>query len=68
MVIPKSTSEARIKENFGACSISLTPEEIQTLEGIDKNLRLFLGLFFLPQGTKVKEAWDVAADEAYVMN
>ncbi|XP_019856480.1 PREDICTED: alcohol dehydrogenase [NADP(+)]-like isoform X9 [Amphimedon queenslandica] len=65
MVIPKSTSEKRIKENLGACSITLSPEEIQALEGIDKNLRLFLGLFFLPKGTTVEQAWDVAADEAY---
>ncbi|XP_003389202.1 PREDICTED: alcohol dehydrogenase [NADP(+)]-like isoform X8 [Amphimedon queenslandica] len=65
MVIPKSTSEKRIKENLGACSITLSPEEIQALEGIDKNCRLFIGLFFLPKGTTVEQAWDVASDEAY---
>ena len=65
MVIPKSTSEKRIKENLGACSINLSPEEMLTLQGIDKNLRLFLGLFMLPKGVTVDQAWDVAADEAY---
>ena len=65
MVIPKSTSEKRIKENLGACNITLSPEEMLTLQGIDKNLRLFLGLFMLPKGVTVDQAWDVAADEAY---
>ena len=68
MVIPKSTSEARIKENIGACSISLTPEEMQTLKGIDKNLRLFVGKFMLRENETVEEAWDVAADEAYTIH
>ena len=65
MVIPKSTSEKRIKENLGACSITLSPEEIQALQGIDKNFRIFDALFLLPQGATAEQAWDISADETY---
>ncbi|XP_011406226.2 PREDICTED: alcohol dehydrogenase [NADP(+)]-like [Amphimedon queenslandica] len=65
MIIPKSTSEKRIKENIGACSITLSPEEIQALEGIDKNFRIFDALFLLPQGATKEQVWDISADEAY---
>ena len=65
MVIPKSTSEKRIKENLAACDISLTPDEMKRLEAIDRNRRLFLLDFLQPKGVSQKEAWDVAADEAF---
>ena len=67
MVIPKSTSEARIKENLRATKVSLSAEEIEKLKGIDKNCRLFKGLFFIKAGITVEEAWDVVADEAFTI-
>lgn len=68
MVIPKSTSESRIKENLKATEITLTSEEVEQLKGIDKNTRLFRGEFFLPKGVTVEEAWDVDADKKFVVN
>ncbi|TKR79924.1 hypothetical protein L596_014074 [Steinernema carpocapsae] len=40
VVIPKSTSEARIKENFNSQDFTLTDEEIKTIRGLDKRLRI----------------------------
>ena len=68
MVIPKSTSESRIKENLKATEITLTSEEVEQLKRIDKNTRLFRGEFFLPKSVTVEQAWDVAADEKYVIS
>lgn len=65
MVIPKSTSEARIKENFASTKVSLSGEEMERLKGIDKNHRLFTGEYYLKSGVTVEQCWDVAADEAY---
>ena len=68
MVIPKSTSESRIKENLKATEITLTSEEVEQLKGIDKNTRPFRGEFFLPKGVTVEQAWDVDTDKKFVVN
>ena len=68
MVIPKSTSESRIKENLKATEITLTSEEVEQLKRIDKNNRLFRGEFFVPKGVTVEQIWDVAADNEYVIS
>lgn len=68
MVIPKSTSESRIKENLKATEITLISEEVEQLKRIDKNTRLFRGEFFLAKGVTQEQAWDVAADKEYVIS
>ncbi|XP_072510283.1 prostaglandin-E(2) 9-reductase-like isoform X2 [Notamacropus eugenii] len=46
VVLAKSFTEKRIKENFGAFEFQLTPEEMKVIDGINKNLRyLTLSLF-----------------------
>ena len=64
-MIPKSVNPHRIQENFEATKISLSQEEVELLVGIDKNCRLFK--LFLPKGVTVEEAFDVEADEKFVV-
>ena len=66
VAIPKSTNEGRIKENLAATRIKLSPEEVETLKGIDRNKRLFLMEYFT-EGKTIEEVFDVAADEAFVL-
>ncbi|XP_072510290.1 prostaglandin-E(2) 9-reductase-like [Notamacropus eugenii] len=46
VVLAKSFTEKRIKENFGAFEFQLTPEEMKVIDGINKNFRyLTLSIF-----------------------
>ncbi|OQV21054.1 Alcohol dehydrogenase [NADP(+)] [Hypsibius exemplaris] len=40
--IPKSVHRERIKENFDILDLKFTPEDLQQLDSLDKNLRYFL--------------------------
>ena len=40
VVIPTSSKRARIVENLGACDIVLSPDEIETMRGLDRGRRL----------------------------
>jgi len=41
VVIPKSSSESRIKENFNVYDFVLSTQEMEALNGLDQNLRSF---------------------------
>ena len=38
-VIPKTTSETRLKENFGILDFNLSSEEMKKIDGLNKNMR-----------------------------
>jgi alcohol dehydrogenase (NADP+) len=68
VVIPKSVTPHRIQENFEATKVSLTEEEVEALVGIDKNHRLLNSVWtFLPKGETIETAFDVEADEKFVI-
>ena len=46
-VIPKSTNEQRIKENFEARDIKLNPEEMEMISNLEKNRRYLSGDFWV---------------------
>ncbi|QSG03033.1 aldo/keto reductase [Natranaeroarchaeum sulfidigenes] len=41
--IPKSATPAHIRENYGALDISLDPEDVRTIDGIDREYRVVDG-------------------------
>ena len=68
VTIPKSTNEGRIKENLAATRIRLTPEEVETLKGVDRNKRLFaIEVLFKNENFTTDSVFDVTADEAFVL-
>lgn len=58
--IPFSVKEQQLREAFRAASIRLTPEEINSLRGADRNNRLIKGHVFLWEGAESwLDLWDV---------
>ena len=57
-------TESCIIENLKATEITLAPDEIEKLKGLDRNARLFTFLIVNP-GKTLEETWDMAQDEAY---
>lgn len=41
IVIPKSVNPQRIKENFNVFDFKISPEDITTIEGLERNCRMF---------------------------
>lgn len=60
LVIPKSTNEDRIKENYEAQDISLSDEDMKAISGIDKGIRILDGSMFQAEkkGYTVAALWD----------
>jgi alcohol dehydrogenase (NADP+) len=59
-VIPKSVNPARLRENFAAAEIVLSPGELERIAGLDQNHRLIDGAFWAVQGGPwtVPKIWD----------
>ena len=60
VVIPKSVTPARIRENFDALKITLIPEEMSRIDGIDKHNRISYGGGWLLEGSPYtyENLWD----------
>ena len=67
VVIPKSVNPDRIRENLKATEVKLDTEDLQRLKALDKNLRFFVGTFFVKKSVTIEEIWDVAADASFVL-
>ena len=67
MVIPKTVNPARVVENLKSTELKLDAADMKRLIKVDKNLRLFRGEGFLPKGVTWEEAFDVEADEKFVI-
>ncbi len=57
-VIPKSTSKSHIAANFIASDIILDSEEMNRIEGLDKNFRFINGKFFEMPGSGYSNIYD----------
>lgn len=49
-VIPKSVNPKRLKENFAAANLKLTPEEMQQIEALNRDRRYVDGTFWEVEG------------------
>ncbi|MEO9806612.1 MAG: aldo/keto reductase [Reichenbachiella sp.] len=60
VVIPKSTNEARLRQNFEAADIKLSLEEMSQIDQLDKHYRYVTGAFFALPGSDytVANLWD----------
>lgn len=58
-VIPKSVTPKNIESNLTASDLALSPEEIETLNRLNKNYRYVDGSFWTPEGSpyKLDELW-----------
>ncbi len=59
-VIPKSVNPARMQENFAALELSLTPEVLRNIGGLDRNRRYLSGAVWALEGGPytVANLWD----------
>jgi alcohol dehydrogenase (NADP+) len=57
-VIPKSTNEARIKENLKSADFSLSKEDMEKIEKLDKHFRYVTGEFFVTEGNTYEDIYD----------
>lgn len=67
-VVPKSSKKQHLIENFEAQEVRLDAEDVEQLRGLDKNLRLFDFGFLLRPGQTLEGLWDMAEDEAFVLD
>lgn len=60
VVIPKSTNEARLKQNLEAANIQLSTDEMNQISQLDKHFRYVTGAFFTLPGSDYTLAnlWD----------
>ncbi|UXX79579.1 aldo/keto reductase [Reichenbachiella carrageenanivorans] len=60
VVIPKSTNEARMKQNLEAAKLQLPAEDMQQISTLDKHYRYVTGAFFAQPGSDytVANLWD----------
>ena len=66
ILIPKSTNESRLRENFTAFNVKLDEEDIVKLKSLDRELRFYMmKLFTDPAGISTEEFWDVEFDSAF---
>lgn len=59
-VIPKSVTPSRLRENFAAAEIELSPTDLERIAGLDLNYRLIDGSFWVMEGGPwtVQTIWD----------
>jgi len=68
-VVPKSSNKQHLTENFNAQEVQLDSEDMDQLRDLDKNnLKLFEFGFFLRPGQTLESLWDLAEDEAFVLD
>lgn len=60
VVIPKSTNEARLKQNLEAASIELSSDEMNQMSQLDEHFRYVTGAFFALPGSDytIQNLWD----------
>ena len=60
VVIPKSVTPSRIQQNLAAADVSLTPEQLKTIEGCDRHRRYVDGTFWCFEGSPytIGNLWD----------
>ncbi|MCE9550794.1 MAG: aldo/keto reductase [Betaproteobacteria bacterium] len=59
-VIPKSVTPSRLRENFAAAEIELSPTDLERIAGLDQNYRLIDGSYCVMEGGPwtVQIIWD----------
>lgn len=66
IMIPKSTNESRLRENFNSLKIQLDQDDVKKIKSLERNLRLHLmKSFTVPGGIPTEEFWDVEFDSAF---
>lgn len=59
-VIPKSVNPVRLRENFAAAEVELTPSDLERIAGLDQNYRFITGEFWAIEGGPwtLQTLWD----------
>ncbi|KAI6647353.1 Alcohol dehydrogenase -like [Oopsacas minuta] len=66
ILIPKSVTESRLRENFKSINLKLDEDDVKRLKSLDKNLRLYtMKAFCDPAGIPYEEFFDVEFDSSY---
>lgn len=60
VVIPKSVTPSRIRENFDTVNVALTTDDIEAIDKLDKNNRISYGAAWLMEGSSYtyENLWD----------
>ena len=67
MVIPKTTSEERVKENLKSTELALDEADLGKLRALDKNHRFVTGDFLFTPGETEAQFWDTEEDSKFVI-
>ncbi|KPK59411.1 MAG: aldehyde oxidoreductase [Gammaproteobacteria bacterium SG8_31] len=59
-VIPKSSDPGRLRENFAAAQVELDPEDMASIDALDRSYRFVDGSFWCPDGSPytLETLWD----------
>ena len=67
IVIPKTTGETRLRENLSSVSIQLDATDMETLKGMDKEVRYQDLSWFFPATATLDDIWDTEYDQEYLL-
>ena len=67
IVIPKTTSEERLRENLSAVNVQLDESDIETLRGMDKVIRYQDLSWFFPAEATLDDIWDTDYDAYHLI-
>ena len=67
-MIPKTVNLKRIPENLQSTQLMLDEDDMQQLLGLNQDLRMLDGAWFLRKGETLDDMWTTEGDKSYVIS
>ena len=67
-MIPKTVNLKRVPENLQSTQLMLDNDDMQQLLGLNQDLRMLDGAWFLRKGETVDDMWTTEGDKNYIIS
>ena len=67
-MIPKTVNLKRVPENLQSTQLTLDDDDMQQLLGLNQDLRMLDGAWFLRKGETVDDMWTTEGDKNYIIS